>query len=152
MSVSCVVCSGLVVLAPSTLYGKVPRLILKKTNRLTQAVIFSRRHLLCGALLLFIGRAQRSIYIWVQRECSAEPFMAQHPVSHLSPVLAYDFLSRGKFRTLTSTPMYSSRLYAQNPMFEIVHEESVKVYLHIHVDGECSREPSTYTVRRIMCH
>ena len=34
----------------------------------------------------------------------------------------------------TSTPFYSSinRLYAQNPGFEIVREESVKVYLHMH--------------------
>ena len=54
--------------------------------------------------------------------------------SHLSPVLAYDFLSRCKSGTLTSTPLYSSidRLYAQNPVFEIVHEESVKVYLHMY--------------------
>ena len=29
-------------------------------------------------------------------------------------------------------PMYSSRLYAKNPVFEIVHEESVKVY-HLHM-------------------
>ena len=28
--------------------------------------------------------------------------------------------------------MYSSRLYAKNPVFEIVHEESVKVY-HLHM-------------------
>ena len=27
--------------------------------------------------------------------------------------------------------MYSSRLYAKNPVFEFVHEESVKVYLHM---------------------
>ena len=62
--------------------------------------------------------------------------------SHLSPVLAYDFLSRCKFGTPTSTPLYSTtstplyssinRLYAQNPVFEIVREESVKVYLHMH--------------------
>ena len=35
----------------------------------------------------------------------------------------------------TSTPCYSSsinRLYAQNPGFEIVREESVKVYIHMH--------------------
>ena len=55
---------------------------------------------------------------------------------HLSPVLAYDFLSRYKFRTptSTSTPLYSSinRPYAQNPVFEIVREESVKVYLHMY--------------------
>ena len=29
-------------------------------------------------------------------------------------------------------PMHSSRLYAKNPVFEIVHEESVKVY-HLHI-------------------
>ena len=54
--------------------------------------------------------------------------------SHPSPVLACDFLSRGKFSTHTSTPLYSSinRLYAQNPVFEIVHDESVKVYLHMY--------------------
>ena len=28
--------------------------------------------------------------------------------------------------------MYSSRLYAKNPVFKIVHEESVKVY-HLHM-------------------
>ena len=28
--------------------------------------------------------------------------------------------------------MYSSRLYAKNPVFEIVDEESVKVYLHMY--------------------
>ena len=38
-------------------------------------------------------------------------------------------------------------LYAQNPVFEIVHDESVKVYLHIHVQRECSAEPS---MRRIL--
>ena len=33
---------------------------------------------------------------------------------------------------------YSSinRLYAQNPVFEIVYQESVKVYLHIHVQRD----------------
>ena len=57
--------------------------------------------------------------------------------SHISPVLTYryDFSSRCKFSTSTSTMiMYSSikRLYAQNPVFEIVREESVKVYLHMY--------------------
>ena len=44
--------------------------------------------------------------------------------SHLSLVLTYDFLSRCKLSV--------NRLYAQNPVFEIVHDESVKVYLHIY--------------------
>ena len=55
--------------------------------------------------------------------------LQQNPLTHLSPVLGYDFLSRCKFSTPTSTPLYSSiiRPYAQNPVFEIVREESVKV-------------------------
>ena len=56
--------------------------------------------------------------------------------------------------TSTSTPLYRSsmniiRLYAQNPVFEIVREESVKVYLHIHIQWEYSAEPS---MRGILCH
>ena len=49
-----------------------------------------------------------------------------------------------------STTLYNSisRLYAQNPVFEIVDDESVKIYLHIHVQRECSAEPS---MRRILC-
>ena len=42
---------------------------------------------------------------------------------------------------------FAQQLYAQNPVFEIVHDESVKVYLHIHVQRECSAEPS---MRRIL--
>ena len=59
------------------------------------------------------------------------------------------FLSRCKFSTPTSTPLYSSidRLYAQNTVFEIVRDESVKVYPHIHVQRECLAEPS---MRRIL--
>ena len=48
-------------------------------------------------------------------------------------------------------PMYSSRLYSKNPVFEIVHDESVKVY-HLestHVQREYSAELS---MRRILCH
>ena len=63
--------------------------------------------------------------------------------SHLSPVLAYDFLSRCNFSTLTRSPSKSnfiSRLYAQNPVFEIVHQESVKVYLHID-NGNVQQNP-----------
>ena len=138
---------GLVVLASSSpLYGKVPRLILKKTNRLTQAAVFFRRHFLFGALLCNCSSAEREGIrsTYVQRECSAEPFMrsilCHEGSSRLSPVLAYDFLSRCKFNTLTSTPLYSSsRLYAQNPLFEIVHEESVMVYLHTCATGMFSR-------------
>ena len=55
--------------------------------------------------------------------------------SHLAPVLASDLLSRCNFSTpTTSTLLYSSiiRLYPQNPVFEIVNDESVKVYLHMY--------------------
>ena len=56
---------------------------------------------------------------------------------------------RCKFSNLMNTLMYSSRLYAKNPVFEIVHEESVKVYLHIHVQREYSAELS---MPRILYH
>ena len=63
---------------------------------------------------------------------------------HLAPVLAYGFLSRCKFSAPTSTSLYSSssnRLYAQNPVFEIVHDESVKVYIHIMYNGNVRQNP-----------
>ena len=81
---------------------------------------------------------------------------------HLSPVLAYVFLSRGKSSTVQCTVffytpaqvdapiMYISinRLYAKNPVFEIVHEESVKVYdLHMY-NGNIQQN----SMRRILCH
>ena len=131
----------------SILYRKVPRLIVKKTNRLTQAVAFFRKHFLCGALLCNCSSAEREVLsTHVQRECSAEPFMrrilSQRVFTSLSPVLACDFLLRCKFRTPTSTSLYSSinRLYAQDPGFEIVREESVKVYLHMH-NGNVQQNP-----------
>ena len=81
---------------------------------------------------------------------------------HLSPVLAYVFLSRGKSSTVQCTVffytpaqvdapiLYSSinRLYAKNPVFEIVREESVKVYrLHMY-NGNIQQN----SMRRILCH
>ena len=56
--------------------------------------------------------------------CAASSVTKGSP--HLSPVHAYDFLSRWKFSTLTSTPMYTSRLYVQSPVFKIVHDENEK--------------------------
>ena len=75
---SCMVGLWLVELAASSsiLYGKVPHLIVKKTNRLTKAVVFIRRDFLCGALLCNFSSAEREgLSTNVQRECSAEPFM-----------------------------------------------------------------------------
>ena len=84
---------------------------------------------------MYNGNVQQNLY-------------SQHPVSlrifYLSPVLAYVFLSPGKSSTVQCTVflytpaqvdapvMCSSRLYAENPVFEIVHEESVKVY-HLYI-------------------
>ena len=67
--------------------------------------------------------------------------------SHLAPVLAYDFLSRCESSSpiinINSTLLYSSiiRLYPQNPVFEIVNDESVKkVYLHMY-NGNVQQNP-----------
>ena len=111
---------------------------------------------------------------WV-RDCSRERKgmyngnVQQNPLCaascfHLPPVLAYVFLSRGKFSIVQCTVffytpapsqvdahiMYSSinRLYAKNPVFEIVHEESVKVY-HLHMYTGNIQQNS---MRRILCH
>ena len=46
--------------------------------------------------------------------------------------------------------MGSSRLFAKNPVFETVHEESVKVY-HLHMyNGNIQQNP--LCVESIMCH
>ena len=71
-------------------------------------------------------------------EMSSRTLYAQHPVSlrifTSLPSSRLRFLSRCKFSTPTSTPLYSSinRLNAQNPAFGIVHDESVKAYLHMY--------------------
>ena len=72
VSLTRVLVFGLVALASSLpLCGKVPRLILKKTNRLTQAVVFSRRHFLCGALLWNCSSAEREgLYIYACTKCN----------------------------------------------------------------------------------
>ena len=62
---------------------------------------------------------------------------AQHPVTtnlNTSPRFSPTIFYRDANSVPTSTPFYSSinRLYLQNPGFEIVREESVKVYLHMH--------------------
>ena len=70
---------------------------------------------------------------------------AQHPVttklntsSRFSPTIFY----RDANSVAISTPFYSSinRLYALNPGFEIVGEESVKVYLHMY-NGNVEQNP-----------
>ena len=130
----------------SILYRKVPRLIVKKTNRLTQAVAFFESIFCAELCCVIVHRQSVKVYLHmysgnVQQNPSCVG-SCHNDSSRLSPVLAYDFLLRCKFSTPTSTSLYSSinRLYAQNPGFEIVREESVKVYLHIH-NGNVQQNP-----------
>ena len=69
--------------------------------------------------------------------------------AHLCPAVdsmprkpLYDFLSICKFNTPTRTLLYSSiiRLYPQNPVFKIVHDKSVKVYLPMY-NGNVQQNP-----------
>ena len=71
---------------------------------------------------------------------------AQLPVTknfHISPRFSPRFfIAMQKYSTPTRTPLYSSinRLYAKNPVFEIVHDESVTVYLHMY-NGNAQENP-----------
>ena len=56
--------------------------------------------------------------------CAASCVTKDLPVSpRISPTIFY----RDANSVLLHAPLYCSRLYAQNPVFEIVHPESVKV-------------------------
>ena len=82
---------------------------------------------------------------------SSRTLYAQHSVSlriiTSLPGSRLRFSSRCKFSTPTinSTSLYSSSsintLYAQNPVFEIVHDESVKVYPHMYNGGSVQQNP-----------
>ena len=117
------------------MYWKVPRLVVKKTNRLTQAVVFFRRYFLCGALCN-CSPAEREVYLHMYNGNVSRTLHAQHPVTtnlNTSPWFSPTIFYRDANSVPTSTPFFYSsvnRLYAQNPVFEIVREESVKVYLH----------------------
>ena len=58
------------------------------------------------------------------------------------------FFIKMRIQYSTSTLLYSSiiRLYPQNPVFKIVNDESVKVYLPMY-NGNVQQNP-----RRILCH
>ena len=130
----------------SILYGKVPRLIVKKTIRLTQAVAFFESIFCAELCCVIVHRQSVKVYLHMYsgnvQENPSCVGSCHNESSRLSPVLAYDFLLRCKFSTPTSTSLYSSinRLYAQNPGFEIIREESVKVYLHMH-NGNVQQNP-----------
>ena len=113
-----------------------------------------RRHFLCGALLCnFSSTEHEGLSTHVQRECSAEPFMRSILSLRIftpRPGSRLRFFIKCKFSSPTGTPLYSSiiRLYPQNPVFKIVHDEIVKV-LSTNVQRKCSAEPS---MRRILYH
>ena len=70
---------------------------------------------------------------------------SQHPVPknlNTSPPFSPTIFYRDGNSVPISRPFYSSinRLYAQNSGFEIVREESVKVYLHMH-NGNVQQNP-----------
>ena len=128
------------------MYWKVPRLVVKKTNRPTQAVVFFRRHFLCGALLCNCLPAERKVYLHMYNGNVSRTLHAQHSVTtnlnicpRFSPTIFYFDANS----VPTSTPFFYSsiiRLYAQNPVFEIAREENVKVYLHMH-NGNVQQNP-----------
>ena len=105
--------------------------VLLRAHLLYRSRLYAQKSL-CSNLL----RERECLYnVNVQQNhlCSASCYKGY---SYLSPVLAYDFLSRWKFSTPTST----RRLYAQNPVFEIVRQESVKVYVHKY-NGNVQQNP-----------
>ena len=140
----------LIVLASSsTPYGKVPRLILKETSRLAQAVVISEG-IFCAARCCVIFHLQTmKVYLHMSNGNVQRTFYAQHSVTknlHISPRSRLRFFikmqSQCSYYYSTSTLLYSSiiRLYPQNPVFKIVHDESVKVYLPMY-NGNVQQNP-----------
>ena len=87
----------------------------------------------------------RSIYTCTTG-MSAEPYMRSILSQRILTSLLGSrlrFFYRDANSVPNSTPFFYSsinRLYAQNPVFEIVREESVKVYLHTH-NGNVQQNP-----------
>ena len=142
----------LIVLASSsTLYGKVPRLILRKTSRLTQAVVFFRRPFLCGVLLCNCPSAEREGLS--THTCPTGMFSrtlyAQHPVTknlhiwpRFSPTIFYrDVNSVYLLAHLCTTVLIGfMRRTLCSKLFMMVHDKSVKVYLHMY-NGNVQQNP-----------
>ena len=105
-----------------------------------------RRIFLCGALLCnFSSTEHEGLSTRVQRECSAGPFMRNIlslRIFTFRPGSPLRFLSRCKFSPPTRTPLYSSiiRLYPQNAVLKMFHDETVKVYLHMY-KGNAQQNP-----------
>ena len=134
----------IVLVSSSTPYAKVPRLVLRKTNRLTQAVVVSEG-IFCAARCCVIFHLQ-NMKFYLHR-CPtgmfSGTFYAQHSITknlHISPRLWPKIFyqdANSVLRLCTSTLLYSSiiRLYPQNPVLKIVHDKSVKVYLLVYNDN-----------------
>ena len=105
-----------------------------------------RRHFLCGALLcIFSSTEHEGLSTHVQRECSAKPFIRSIlPPRIVTPRAGsrLRFFINMQIQTPTSTLLYSSiiRLHPQSSVFKIVHDESVKVYLHMY-NGNVQQNP-----------
>ena len=79
------------------------------------------------------------LHIHVQRECSAEPSMrgilcTKEP--SISPRFSSTMFDPDANSVLLRAHLCTAVGSAKNSVFEVVHEESVKVYLHIHVQRE----------------
>ena len=125
----------LIVLASSpTLYWKVPRLILKKTSRLTQAVVISEGISCAARCCVIFHRQGMKVYLHMSNGNVQHKSILSLRIFTSRPGSRLHFFLRCKFSTPTGTLLYSSiiRLYPQNSVFGIVHDESVKVYLHMY--------------------
>ena len=102
---------------------------------------FSVRSVVCKC-----SSSEREVYLHMYNgNVQQRTLHAQHPVTtnlNTSPRFSPTIFYRDSNSVPTSTPLYSSinRLYAQNPGFEIVREESMKVYLHTH-NGNVQQNP-----------
>ena len=106
-----------------------------------------RRHFLCGALLCnFSSTEHEGLSTHVQRECSAELFMRSILSLRIftsCPGSGLRFFIKMQIQYSYYHTLYSSiiRLYPQKPVFKIVHDESVKVYLPIMYNGNVQQNP-----------
>ena len=90
----------------------------------------------CSAVLCHSPSSWAAVVHWsalmpkALRSSRKHPILCHEGSSRLSQVLAYTTIFyRDANSVHLRTPLYrSSRFYAQNPVFEIAHQESVKVY------------------------
>ena len=97
-----------------------------------------RRHFLWGAFSCnFSSTEHEGLSTHVQHERSVEPFMRSILSLRIftsRPGSRVRFFIEIQIQYPTSTLLYRIiiRLYPQNPVVEIVHDESVKVYVHMY--------------------